>query len=53
MYSKRIAVDLAKNVFQLAECDLSGKVVSRKRLNRTEMRFDGNFIPTSTIQTAG
>ena len=35
MYSKRIAVDLAKNVFQLAECDHSGKVISRKRLNRT------------------
>jgi transposase len=35
MYSKRIAVDLAKNVFQLAVCDRSGKVVSRKRLNRT------------------
>lgn len=35
MYTKRIAVDLAKNVFQLAECDYSGTVVSRKRLNRT------------------
>ena len=35
MYSKRIAVDLAKNVFQLAECNYSGKVISRKRVNRT------------------
>ncbi len=35
MYSRRIAVDLAKNVFQLAECDRSEKVIARKRLNRT------------------
>ena len=34
MYSKRIAVDLAKNVFQLAECNHSGNVIARKRLNR-------------------
>jgi hypothetical protein len=35
MYHKRIAVDLAKNVFQLAESDHSGKVITRKRLNRS------------------
>lgn len=31
-----IAVDLAKSVFQIAECSAAGKIVSRKRLNRTE-----------------
>jgi transposase len=34
MYIKRIAVDLAKNVFQLAVSDKSGQVLERKRLNR-------------------
>jgi transposase len=34
MNHKRIAIDLAKNVFQLAETDHSGKIISRKRLNR-------------------
>lgn len=34
MNHKRIAIDLAKNVFQLAETDYSGKVIARKRLNR-------------------
>lgn len=35
MYTKRITIDLAKNVFQLAVFDAAGKVVDRKRLNRT------------------
>jgi transposase len=34
MYTKRIAIDLAKNVFQVAVSDLSGKVLERKRLTR-------------------
>jgi len=34
MYTKRITVDLAKNVFQLAVFDVAGKIVDRKRLNR-------------------
>ena len=45
MYSKRIAVDLAKNVFQLAECNHSGNVIARKRLNRIA------FYKTSTLLT--
>ena len=31
---KRIAVDLAKSVYQVAESVRSGQVVQRKRLNR-------------------
>ena len=31
---KRIAVDLAKSVYQVAESVRSGRVVQRKRLNR-------------------
>ncbi len=34
MYTKRIAIDLAKNVFEVAVSDLSGKVLERKRLTR-------------------
>jgi len=33
-----IAVDLAKTVFQIAECSASGKILSRKRLNRTQFQ---------------
>lgn len=36
MNNIHIAVDLAKNVFQIAESNASGKVTSRKRFNRTE-----------------
>ena len=41
MYTKRITVDLAKNIFQLAVFDVAGKVVDRKRLNRiaSQMAF--------------
>ena len=35
---KRIAVDLAKSVYQVAESVLSGQVVQRKRLNREAFR---------------
>lgn len=38
MNSKHIAVDLAKNVFQIAECNSAGKVIARKRFNRSEFR---------------
>ena len=37
-FSKHIAVDLAKNVFQIAECNSAGKVMARKRFNRSEFR---------------
>lgn len=33
-----IAVDLAKDVFQIAEANASGKILSRKRLNRTQFQ---------------
>lgn len=36
MNNIHIAVDLAKNVFQIAESSSVGKVISRKRLNRAE-----------------
>ena len=35
---KRIAVDLAKSVYQVAESLRSGQVVQRKRLNREAFR---------------
>ncbi len=35
---KRIAVDLAKSVYQVAESVRSGQVVQRKRLNRESCR---------------
>ena len=35
---KRIAVDLAKSVYQVAESVRSGQVVQRKRLNRKAFR---------------
>ena len=35
---KRIAVDLAKSVYQVAESVRSGQVVQRKRLNREAFR---------------
>lgn len=35
---KRIAVDLAKSVYQVAECVRSGQVVQRKRLSREAFR---------------
>lgn len=38
MYPNRIAVDLAKEVFQIAECSPAGKVVARKRLSRDGFR---------------
>jgi len=38
MNNIHIAVDLAKNVFQIAECNASGKIISRKRLNRTQFQ---------------
>ncbi len=51
MYTKRIAVDLAKNVFQLATSDSFGEVVERKRLNQiaflkfiTQLTEPKNFI---------
>lgn len=34
-----IAVDLAKSVFQIVECNASGKILSRKRLNRTQFQY--------------
>lgn len=36
MNNIHIAVDLAKTVFQIAECNAAGKIISRKRLNRTQ-----------------
>ena len=36
-----IAVDLAKNVFELAATDETGKIVERRRLNRSQ--FDRYF----------
>jgi transposase len=40
MYRKRIAVDLAKDVFQIAEAERSGAVCARKRLSRAAfMRY--------------
>lgn len=38
MNRHRVAVDVAKKVFQIAECNPVGKVVSRKRLNRREFQ---------------
>ena len=38
MNNIHIAVDLAKNVFQIAECNASDKIISRKRLNRTQFQ---------------
>ena len=35
MYRKRIAVDLAKDVFQVAESARPGEITLRKRLSRT------------------
>ena len=43
MNHKRIAVDLAKNVFQIAQTDHSGKVIARKRLCRVSFQ---QFIAT-------
>ena len=53
MNNIHIAVDLAKNVFQIAESNASGKVTSRKRFNRTE--FNSYLIrhePATVIMEA-
>jgi transposase len=42
MHSTTIAVDLAKNVFELAVADATGKIVDRQRLNR--VRFSSFFV---------
>jgi transposase len=42
MHSTTVAVDLAKNVFELAVADAAGKIVDRQRLNR--VRFSSFFV---------
>jgi len=42
MHSTTVAVDLAKNVFELAVADSDGKIGKRLRLNRT--RFSSFFV---------
>ena len=42
MNSTTVAVDLAKNVFELAVADTTGKIVDRQRLNR--VRFSSFFV---------
>src|SRR6516162_4712902 len=42
MHSKTVAVDLAKNVFELAVADAAGRIVDRQRLNR--VRFSSFFV---------
>lgn len=42
MHSKTVAVDLAKNVFELAVADAEGKIGERLRLNRA--RFSSFFV---------
>lgn len=37
MYPKTIAIDLAKNVFEIAIGDGAGRVLARHRLNRDEL----------------
>lgn len=38
MNARTIAIDLAKNVFELAIADEAGKIVDRKRLSRSQLR---------------
>ena len=50
MSAKTVAIDLAKNVFELAVADESGRVVERKRFNRahtsrTESRYTWLWKP--------
>ena len=42
MHSTTVAVDLAKNVFELAVADAEGKIGERLRLNRA--RFSSFFV---------
>jgi len=42
MHSTTVAVDLAKNVFELALADAEGKIGERLRLNRS--RFSSFFV---------
>ena len=42
MHSTTVAVDLAKNVFELAVADAAGRIVDRQRLNR--VRFSSFFV---------
>jgi transposase len=45
MYTKRITVDLAKNVFQVAVSDMNGKILERKRLTRLAFqKFLANIV---------
>jgi transposase len=42
MNSTTVAVDLAKNIFELAVADAAGKIIDRHRLNRA--RFSSFFV---------
>src|SRR4051812_32714467 len=51
--AKTIAIDLAKNVFELAVADGAGKVLDRKRLNRAQMqRYFQNHAAVRIVMEA-
>jgi transposase len=51
--AKTIAIDLAKNVFELAIADEWGKVLDRKRLNRSQLqRYFQNHAPVRIVMEA-
>jgi transposase len=51
--AKTIAIDLAKNVFELAIADSAGKVLQRKRLNRSQLqRCFQNHEPAHIVMEA-
>lgn len=53
MSSLTIAVDLAKNVFELAVSNASGRITERKRLSRPQFeRFWSNRLPCRVVMEA-
>jgi transposase len=49
IYRKTIAIDLAKNVFEVAIGDGAGRVLERRRLNRDELSQFLNNTPAALV----
>lgn len=53
MNATTVAIDLAKNVFELAAADEAGKIVDRKRLSRSQLRrYFENCSPVHVVMEA-
>ncbi len=54
MHATTVAIDLAKEVFELAFADTAGRILERKRLTRRAFsRVMDNRLPLTVVMEAG